>query len=55
LYEPLGAEDRNLVRDWMYELRLLALEQLRGIGRDLLFANVHRIIVIGPNELREAA
>ncbi len=37
-----------------YELRLLALEQLSGIGGDLFFANAHRIIVTGPNKLREA-
>ena len=54
MYEPLGPEGRNLVRDWMYELRLFALEQLSGIGGDLFLANAHPIIVTGPNKLREA-
>src|SRR6185503_8236930 len=33
---------------------LFALEQLSGIGGDLVFANAYRLIVTGPNQLREA-
>lgn len=43
---------RTLVHDWMYELRLFALEQLSGMGADLFLADAHRIIVTGPTKLR---
>ena len=46
------AEGRTLVHDWMYELRLFALEQLSGMGADLFLADAHRIIVAGPTRLR---
>ena len=46
------AEGRSLVHDWMYELRLFALEQLSGMGADLFLADAHRIIVTGPTRLR---
>jgi len=46
------AEGRTLVHDWMYELRLFALEQLSGMGADLFLADAHRIIVTGPTKLR---
>ena len=46
------AEGRTLVHDWMYELRLFALEQLAGMGADMLLADAHRIIVTGPTALR---
>jgi UDP-N-acetylglucosamine 1-carboxyvinyltransferase len=46
------AEGRTLVHDWMYELRLFALEQLSGMGADLFLADAHRIIVTGPTTLR---
>jgi UDP-N-acetylglucosamine 1-carboxyvinyltransferase len=46
------AEGRSLVHDWMYELRLFALEQLSGMGADLFLADAHRIIVTGPTKLR---
>ncbi len=46
------AEGRTLVHDWMYELRLFALEQLSGMGADLFLADAHRIIVSGPTKLR---
>ncbi|MDA1183217.1 MAG: UDP-N-acetylglucosamine 1-carboxyvinyltransferase [Acidobacteria bacterium] len=46
------AEGRTLVHDWMYELRLFALEQLSGMGADLFLADAHRIIVTGPTQLR---
>jgi UDP-N-acetylglucosamine 1-carboxyvinyltransferase len=39
------AEGRTLVHDWMYELRLFALEQMSGMGADLFLADAHRIIV----------
>jgi UDP-N-acetylglucosamine 1-carboxyvinyltransferase len=46
------AEGRTLVHDWMYELRLFALEQLSGMGADLFLSDAHRIIVNGPTRLR---
>jgi UDP-N-acetylglucosamine 1-carboxyvinyltransferase len=46
------AEGRTLVHDWMYELRLFALEQLSGMGADMFLADAHRIIVTGPTKLR---
>ena len=48
------AEGRTLVHDWMYELRLFALEQMSGMGADLFLADAHRIIVTGPTRLRGA-
>jgi UDP-N-acetylglucosamine 1-carboxyvinyltransferase len=46
------AEGRTLVHDWMYELRLFALEQLSGMTADLFLCDPHRIIVTGPRKLR---
>jgi UDP-N-acetylglucosamine 1-carboxyvinyltransferase len=46
------AEGRTLVHDWMYELRLFALEQLSGMGADMFLADAHRIIVTGKTRLR---
>jgi UDP-N-acetylglucosamine 1-carboxyvinyltransferase len=46
------AEGRTLVHDWMYELRLFALEQMSGMGADLFLADAHRMIVTGPTKLR---
>ena len=46
------ADGRTLVHDWMYELRLFALEQLSGMGADLFLCDPHRIIVTGPTPLR---
>jgi UDP-N-acetylglucosamine 1-carboxyvinyltransferase len=46
------AEGRTLVHDWMYELRLFALEQLSGMRADLFLCDSHRIIVTGPRRLR---
>jgi UDP-N-acetylglucosamine 1-carboxyvinyltransferase len=46
------AQGRTLVHDWMYELRLFALEQMSGMGADLFLADAHRIIVNGPTRLR---
>ena len=46
------AEGRTLVHDWMYELRLFALEQMSGMGADMFLADAHRIIVNGPTKLR---
>jgi UDP-N-acetylglucosamine 1-carboxyvinyltransferase len=43
---------RTLVHDWMYELRLFALEQMSGMGADMFLADAHRIIVTGPTRLR---
>lgn len=46
------SEGRTLVHDWMYELRLFALEQMSGMGADLFLADAHRMIVTGPTKLR---
>jgi UDP-N-acetylglucosamine 1-carboxyvinyltransferase len=46
------AAGRTLVHDWMYELRLFALEQMSGMGADMFLADAHRIIVTGPTKLR---
>ena len=46
------AEGATLVHDWMYELRLFALEQMSGMGADLFLCDPHRIIVTGPHRLR---
>jgi UDP-N-acetylglucosamine 1-carboxyvinyltransferase len=46
------SEGRTLVHDWMYELRLFALEQMSGMGADLFLCDPHRIIVTGPRRLR---
>lgn len=46
------AEGRTLLHDWMYELRLFALEQLSAMGADLFLCDSHRIIVTGKTPLR---
>jgi UDP-N-acetylglucosamine 1-carboxyvinyltransferase len=46
------AEGRTLVHDWLYELRLFALEQLSGMSADLFLCDPHRIIATGPRRLR---
>jgi len=46
------AEGQTLVHDWLYELRLFALEQLSGMAADLFLCDPHRIIVTGPRPLR---
>jgi UDP-N-acetylglucosamine 1-carboxyvinyltransferase len=46
------ADGRTLIHDWMYELRLFALEQLSGMRADLFLCDPHRIIVTGPSKLR---
>jgi UDP-N-acetylglucosamine 1-carboxyvinyltransferase len=46
------ATGRTLVHDWMYELRLFALEQLSSMRADLFLCDPHRIIVTGPTKLR---
>jgi UDP-N-acetylglucosamine 1-carboxyvinyltransferase len=46
------AEGRTLVHDWLYELRLFALEQLSAMHADLFLCDPHRMIVTGPSKLR---
>jgi UDP-N-acetylglucosamine 1-carboxyvinyltransferase len=46
------ADGRTLVHDWLYELRLFALEQLSAMRADLFLCDPHRIIVSGPKQLR---
>jgi UDP-N-acetylglucosamine 1-carboxyvinyltransferase len=48
-------EGETLVHDWLYELRLFALEQLSGMGAGLFLCDPHRIIVTGPKKLRGKA
>jgi len=49
------APGRTLVHDWLYELRLFALEQLSAMRADLFLCDPHRIIVTGPTRLRGRA
>ena len=46
------AEGRTLVHDWLYELRLFALEQMSAMSADLFLCDPHRIIVTGRRRLR---
>jgi UDP-N-acetylglucosamine 1-carboxyvinyltransferase len=46
------AEGRTLVHDWLYELRLFALEQLSSMRADLFLCDSHRMIVTGKTPLR---
>jgi UDP-N-acetylglucosamine 1-carboxyvinyltransferase len=46
------ATGSTLVHDWLYELRLFALEQLSSMRADLFLCDPHRIIVTGPTRLR---
>jgi UDP-N-acetylglucosamine 1-carboxyvinyltransferase len=49
------AQGRTLVHDWLYELRLFALEQMSAMRADLFLCDPHRIIVNGPTQLRGRA
>jgi UDP-N-acetylglucosamine 1-carboxyvinyltransferase len=49
------ARGSTLVHDWLYELRLFAMEQLSGMGADLFLCDPHRIVVTGPRRLRGRA
>jgi UDP-N-acetylglucosamine 1-carboxyvinyltransferase len=46
------ADGQTLVHDWLYELRLFALEQMSAMRADLFLCDPHRIIVTGPRKLR---
>jgi UDP-N-acetylglucosamine 1-carboxyvinyltransferase len=46
------APGATLIHDWLYELRLFALEQMSGMGADLFLCDPHRIVVTGPRRLR---
>jgi len=46
------AQGRTLIHDWMYQLRLFALEQLSGMGARLFLCDPHRMIVDGPTKLK---
>jgi UDP-N-acetylglucosamine 1-carboxyvinyltransferase len=46
------ATGRTLVHDWLYELRLFALEQMSAMHADLFLCDPHRMIVSGPTKLR---
>ena len=45
-------QGRTLIHDWMYELRLFALEQLSGMRADIFLCDSHRMVVTGPTPLR---
>ncbi len=47
-----SASGATLIHDWMYELRLFALEQLSSMGANLFLCDPHRVIVSGPAPLR---
>ena len=46
------ADGATLVHDWMYELRLFALEQMSGMGADRFLCAPPRSRVTGPARLR---
>ena len=46
------AEGPTLIHDWMYELRLFALEQMSAMSADLFLCDPHRMIVTGPKRLK---
>jgi UDP-N-acetylglucosamine 1-carboxyvinyltransferase len=46
------ARGSTLIHDWLYELRLFALEQLSAMRADFFLCDPHRIIVTGPTRLR---
>lgn len=46
------ATGRTLIHDWMYELRLFALEQLSGMHADIFLCDSHRMVVTGQTPLR---
>ncbi len=46
------AAGHTLIHDWMYELRLFALEQLSGMHADIFLCDSHRMVVTGPTPLR---
>jgi UDP-N-acetylglucosamine 1-carboxyvinyltransferase len=46
------ADGRTLVHDWLYELRLFALEQLSAMRADLFVCDSHRMIVTGRTGLK---
>lgn len=46
------ADGRTLLHDWLYELRLFALEQLSAMRADLFLCDSHRMIVTGPTTLK---
>jgi UDP-N-acetylglucosamine 1-carboxyvinyltransferase len=48
------ADGRTLVHDWLYELRLFALEQMSAMRADLFLCDPHRIIVSGPTSCAAA-
>jgi len=49
------AEGRTLVHDWLYELRLFALEQLSAMRAELFLCDSHRMIVTGRTRLKGRA
>ncbi len=46
------ASGATLIHDWLYELRLFALDQLSGMDADLFLCDPHRILINGPRRLR---
>ena len=42
----------TLIHDWLYELRLFALDQLSGMGADVFLCDPHRVLINGHRQLR---
>ncbi|MCZ2846203.1 MAG: UDP-N-acetylglucosamine 1-carboxyvinyltransferase [Candidatus Bathyarchaeota archaeon] len=42
----------SLIHDWMYERRLLYIDELIKMGADITLCDPHRILVSGPTRLR---
>jgi len=54
LFTVLATQSRgvSLIHDWMYERRLLYIDELIKMGADITLCDPHRILVSGPTKLR---
>jgi UDP-N-acetylglucosamine 1-carboxyvinyltransferase len=48
------AEGTSLIHDWMYERRLLYIDELIKMGANITLCDPHRILVSGPTKLQGA-
>ncbi len=46
------AEGTSLVHDWMYDRRLMYIDELSKLGANILLCDPHRALVAGPTKLR---
>lgn len=46
------AEGTSLVHDWMYDRRLMYIDELAKLGANILLCDPHRALVAGPTQLR---